>query len=269
MTPLEDRLQRVEAQLDRLTPSVHERLEHLEQAGRAAAAPKAPTPPPPSLGGRAAAVGKRLVGWMGAELPKFLAAAVLLVFGWGIKDSVDLSIKQRQLDLSYAKEMQSLLYKMSEKNAEKEQLEATMVVLSSYGEASLPSLINELRYTGSRADAAAVGLASLALTHPAAVCEALPRVLANRSRQFEWQAHQKVIRVLGDNNCTKAAAQLQNYRTIVDAAVRGNAAEFVEFVKAPPLAPAEEYPLLLEEVDRSLRLLTNRPAASTDVIKNW
>ena len=55
---------------------------------------------------------------MGAELPRFLNAVVVLLVGWGIKDSVDLSIKQRQLDLSYAKEMQGLLQAMGARHPE-------------------------------------------------------------------------------------------------------------------------------------------------------
>ena len=40
---------------------------------------------------------------------EFLFGVALLVLAFGIKDSVDLAIKERQLDLSYAKEMQALL----------------------------------------------------------------------------------------------------------------------------------------------------------------
>jgi hypothetical protein len=258
MTSLEDRLERVEAQLDRLAPSLDERVERLEQAAKSATASSAANAAglsSASAGGRAVAAGKRFVGWMGAELPKFLAAAVLLVFGWGIKDSVDLSIKQRQLDLSYTKEMQALLQQMSKRDADWGQLESTAVVLASYGEAALPPLLSELRYTGLRADAAAAGIASLALHNPEPVCEALPRVLANRGQQYVWDAHLKVVRLLGETECVAAVPALQGYRQVVAAATQGDAARFEELVRTPPLAPAEDYKRLLDAIDRSLRLL--------------
>jgi hypothetical protein len=250
---LEDRLQRVEADLDRLQPSLHERLVRVEQQLRASAVPAAA--PAVGFAGALAAGTKRFVAWMGAELPKFLMAAVLLVFGWGIKDSVDLSIKQRQLDLSYAKEMQGLLQAMGKPDAEMTQLQSTAVVLASYGAPALPSLLSELTHGGLRADAAITGIRSLALTQPEPVCEALPRVLTNRGRQFDWQAQLKVVTVLGENDCAEAIAPLTGYRAAAAAAADGKPEAFQEVVKALPLSPAEDYPRLLAAIDRSLAQL--------------
>jgi hypothetical protein len=233
MTSMEERLQRVEAELDRLRSL--------------AATPKA------GFGGALAAGIKRFVAWMGAELPKFLTAFVLLWFGWGIKDSVDLSIKQRQLDLSYAKEMQGLLQKMGERDAEMTQLQSTAVVLASYGAPALPSLLNELSYGGLRADAAITGITSLALTQPAPVCEALPRVLSNRGRRFDWLVQSKAVVLLGENHCTAAIGPLTDYRAAVAAAAQGKPAAFAEVVKALPID--EHYPRLLAALDRALAQL--------------
>jgi len=195
---------------------------------------------------------------MGAELPKFLAATVLLYFGWAIKDSVDLAIKQRQLDLSYAREMQGLLQQMGKEGVDNSVLESSAVVLATYGDAALPALVTELRYTGLRADAAAVGLSTLTMTRPKAVCEFLPRVLVNRGQKYDWQAHLQVVRLLGESECMSAAALLRGHRQIVVAARDGDAARFQEFVRAPPLAPEEDYPRLLAAIDRSLLLLEGR-----------
>jgi hypothetical protein len=251
MPSLEERLQRVESEVDRLRPSLHERLERLEKIASRADRPE----PPRSPWRRAAGALQRFFAWMGAELPKFLTAFVLAWFGWGIKDSVDLSIKQRQLDLSYAKEMQGLLQKMGDKDAEMTQLESTAVVLASFGEAALPPLLSELRYSGLRADAAAAGMQALALTRPEAVCAALPRVLSNRARQYDWQAQLKVVRMLGANGCVEAEAPLAAYRAVVAAAEKGSTTAFEEIVRELPLSPAEDYPRILAEVDRSRQML--------------
>lgn len=258
MTSVEDRLQRLEAEMDRLRPSLHDRLARLGQTTQTAKPAGASSPAPLSAGrviGAIAAAARHFFGWMGAELPKFLTAFVLLWFGWGIKDSVDLSIKQRQLDLSYAKEMQGLLQKMGEKDAEMTQLHSTAVVLASYGAPALPSLLSELRYSGLRAEAAIAGIRSVALTQPAPVCEALPRALSNRGRQFDWQAQLKVVGVLGENDCTGAVVPLTDYRAAVAAAAKGKSAAFEEIVRELPLSPAEDYPRLLATIDRSLAML--------------
>jgi hypothetical protein len=244
MASIEERLQRIDSQLDR--------FDQLEKAiSRVNAAPSANR----TLGKRFLAGIKAFVGWMGAELPKFLTAAVLLGFGWGIKDSVDLSIKQRQLDLSYAKEMQDLLKKMGDPNSDMVQLESSAVMLSSFGEPALPSLLSELRNSGLRANAAFVGIESLALTHPDAVCETLPRILSNRTQQYDWLVHMKIVSLLGGNGCTKAKSLLRKYRTIVSDASSGNDSAFRELVRELPVAPEEDYPKLLAAIDRSLGML--------------
>lgn len=231
---VEQRLARLEAKLDALQASP----------------PAAPTPPPPAPP-PPAPLPRRFIAWMGGELPKLVGAAVLLVLGFALKDSVDLALKQRQLDLSYSKEMQSLLQKMAEQT-EMNQLQATAIVLASYGEAALPALLSELRNTGLRADAAEQGLIALALRDPEPVCAALPRVLKLKSRQYDWQIHQKVVRMLGEQDCRDAVKPLLRYRILVDEAANGRPARFEALVRQAPLAPAEEFPRLIKAIDRSL-----------------
>lgn len=260
MASLEDRLQHVESQVERLAPTLHERLDRLEAAARAAPPSAPPLPAPRGVLGHLGQGLRRFVAWAGGELPKFLSAAVLLIVGWGIKDSVDLSIKQRQLDLSYAKEMQGLLQKMGEPQAQAAQLFSTAVVLASFGEAALPPLLSELRHTGLRADAALSGLEWLTLTHPDALCPALPRVLENKARQFDLQAHERVVRLLAVSRCRSALPQLQQYRRLVEDAARDRPVAFAELLREPPVAPTEDYPRLLDTVDETLRLLGAGPA---------
>lgn len=222
---------------------VEERLARLEGLLNEAAAP--PPRPPLAL---------RFAGWMGAELPKLLAAAVLLVLGFALKDSVDLAIKQRQLDLSYSKEMQGLLQQLAGGGA-LPQLQSAAVVLASYGDAALPALMSELRYTGLRGDAALEGLNVLALRDPEAVCAALPRVLGLR-KQYDWLAQERVALLLGQHGCgQQARTALQRYRALVAAAAQGKPAAFEALAREPPAGPQEVYPRLLKSVDAALAML--------------
>ncbi len=200
-------------------------------------------------------LGARWVGWMGAELPKLLAAAVLLVLGFALKDSVDLAIKQRQLDLSYSKEMQGLLLQLNA-GGSLPQLQSAAVVLASYGEAALPALLSELRHPLLRGDAAAEGLTVLALRDPEPVCAALPRLLKLR-KQYDWQAHERVVQMLGQHGCAKAREPLRQYRSLVQAAAQGQRARFEALVRQPPDGPEEVYPRLLKTVDESLAMLAD------------
>jgi hypothetical protein len=243
MTPPEVRLERMEAELDRLRPSLLDRLERVEEAVKRDAEPA------PASGW------KGFVMQTAAELPKFVTAIVLLVVGWGIKDSVDLSLRQRQLDLSYAVQMQGLLQKMSDPPHEKTQIESSAIMLATYGEAALPPLMSELHDTGLRGAAAAKGIAMLAETHPTAVCEVLPRVLENRVRPYDWMAQESAIRILGDARCTGAVAGLKQYRAAVVAAQGGDAAALDGIMREPPAAREETYSALVAAVDRSLQLI--------------
>ena len=241
--PLDARLHRVEAELARLQPSLLERLERLEKSI-------------PAKGGQAPpSRWARFVSWMGAELPKLITAVVVIVLGFGIKDSVDLSIRQRQLDLSYAKEMQSLLKEMGAKGAERSVIEADSVVIASYGEAALAPLMNELRQSELRADGAATGISALALTSPEAVCKALPRILDNRARQFDWRAQMRVVRIIGETGCPDGERVLSRYRAAVAAAESGNTVAFKKIVAELPQVPAADYPVLLKAIDDSLEML--------------
>ena len=85
MTAQEERLTRIELELERLRPSLHDRLEKLEKAADQ-----------PAKKGLA-----RVLAWMGPALPQLITSLVILFVGLKVKDSVDRVIKQQQLQLSY------------------------------------------------------------------------------------------------------------------------------------------------------------------------
>lgn len=233
--------------------TLEERLAQLERRLDA----KPPQPPPPGPAPAPAPRGwwSGLLGWMGGEAPKLLSAVVVLVLGFALKDSVDLAIKQRQLDLSYSKEMQGLLQQLAG-GGPLPQLQSAAVVLASYGAAALPALMSELRYPGLRGDAALEGLNVLALREPEAVCAALPRVLSLR-KQYDWLAQERVALLLGQHGCSErlARAALQRYRALVLAAAQGQPAAIEALLREPPAGPAEVYPRLLKSVDAALAML--------------
>lgn len=239
---------------------VEERLALLERLVIAAGAPAPPLVPPQPAPPRPWPA--RFAAWMGAELPKLLAAAVLLVLGFALKDSVDLAIKQRQLDLSYTKEMQGLLQQLYGQGHEagraptEAELRSAAILLAAYGEPALPGLLSVLRGSGIDALAAAEGLNALALREPTLVCAALPRVLGLR-RQYEWQAHELAVQMIGQHGCRAARVTLARYLTLVDSAAAGRPQGYEALVRVPPAAPAEDYPRLQRTLKQALEQLDN------------
>lgn len=201
------------------------------------------TPPKPWPG--------RLLGWMGAEAPKLLASVVLLVLGFWIKDSVDLAIKQRQLDLSYTKEMLGLLQKLTEEN-DLATLNNDAVVLASFGEPALPALLMELRRPDLHAVAATRGLEAMAVRQPELLCRVLPPLLLKRNQHYDITAHRALVGLIGDNGCAKALPQLRRYRELVDAAVAGKPEALRQRIGGDVAGPAEAYPRLKQTVDQAI-----------------
>jgi hypothetical protein len=193
----------------------------------------------------------RVLGWMGAEAPKLVASIVVLVLGFWIKDSVDLAIKQRQLDLSYTKEMLGLLQKLTEEE-DLDKLRNGAVVLASFGEPALPALLMELRRPGLHALAAVWGLEAMAVREPEILCRTLPPLLLKRNRHYDIGAHRELVGLIGDNGCRKALPQLRRYRDLVDAAAAGRPAELGQRLRGEVAAPAEAYPRLKQVVDEAI-----------------
>jgi hypothetical protein len=244
VTDFGNRLGRLEAEVAALKPSLAERLEKLEQAN--AAVTEDGLKP----------WWQRLLGWLGDEGPKFVTAVVLLVLGYWIKDSVDEAIKHQQLQLDFTKQMQSQLEILGDPASDKEKLERAATLVATYGAPAILPLLNELRYEGLRASAAERGLALLALSDPDALCRVLPRVLTNRTGQFTWSTHLRVIRLIGESGCTKAAAGLAEYLTQVRTARTGaSTTPYFDLVVDRPTP--DQFDQLESALNRSL-LIINR-----------
>lgn len=203
----EDRIARLEAEVERLRPSLHERLERLEKAAGK----------PPARGVA------RLFAWMGPELPKFLGAAVLLLIVYWVKDSVDLAVKQQQLQLSYVKEMKAELEAMAKEKAGAADIERAAILVSAFGQPAVLPLLNELRFGGNRALGAQAGLRWLAFMHPGTVCETVERAMSSPAKVFAWEAQMLSAGILAAANCRGALPLLRDQARELAAVRQGQA----------------------------------------------
>lgn len=222
----EDRLARIEAELERLKPSLSERLEKLEKL--AAEKP---------AGGWS-----RFFKWLGSALPTLLASAVMLFLGYWIKDSVDIAIKQQTLQLSYVKEMKEQLLAMANKDAAVEEVERAAVLVAGFGTPAVLPLMNELRYGGNRALGAESGLRSLAFMQPESVCPVVLRVLQSPARPLGWEGHAAAARTLAAGNCMDALPILKLHEAQLRPAENGTRVDVSALVAdTPDLSQQKEW----------------------------
>ncbi len=207
MTSQEERLVRLEAALDQLKPSLHDRLEKLEKVSEK-----------PAKKGAA-----RLVAWMGPALPQLIGSAVMLVIAFWVKDSVDLAIKQQQLQLSYVKEMNEQLVAMATTDAALADVERAAVLVAAFGQPAVMPLMNELRYGGNRALGAEAGLRSLAFMNPDTVCGLVPRVAGSPAKMLGWEGQMVSARILAAGSCASALKILREQERLVSEVRAGRA----------------------------------------------
>lgn len=199
----------------------------------------------------------RFFAWMGPALPTLIVSVAVLVLGYGIKDSVDLAIRQQQLQLSYVKEMQPLLEKLGSTGegeigaAGKEQI---AILIAGFGEPAVMPLANELRYNGNRLQSGKSGLRTLALTHREAVCRLMSPVLERTPPWLGWQGHQAVVSTLAAAECVDAMLLLEDHSRAIRRYREGDKAAISTMVNDQPnIADIKTW---LDSIDSSLTALS-------------
>jgi len=233
MSAPDERLTRIEAELDRLRPTLCERLDKLERT--------ADKPPAKGI--------TRFVAWMGPALPQLIGGAVLLAIAFWVKDSVDLAIRQQQLQLSYATEMKEQLETMAKDKATLDEVERAAVLVAGFGQPAVLPLMNELRHSGNRTLGAEAGLRSLAFMHPEAVCGLVLRVMKSPTRTLGWEGQMVASRTLAAASCASALPELGKHQRVVCKAVQdGDKQGLSALVKdAPGVTQQKEWLRSLEE----------------------
>jgi hypothetical protein len=234
----DDRLARLEREWDRLKPSLTDRIESLEYQ-----------------------IGKRKssgrLAWIGQALTPIISGLVIMVFGYFLKDSVDQAIARQRLELGYAKEMQMMILEMNKRDATRNQIDAAALVLATFGEHAVVPLMNALQDEGSnRALAADKGLRALALTGKERTCDVLQEVLTNRTRQYLWQTHRRVIKLLGELNCQDALSVLNNYQGLIsEAELEPGLSAYRSVVRRDSLPDRDSIRQIREALESTLELL--------------
>jgi hypothetical protein len=182
-----------------------------------------------------------------------LSGVILAAFGFFLTGRLEQAAKDRELNIQSAKEMQELLVKVS--TGSRDEAEAAALSLTTYGQYSIPPLIENLQYGPVRALAAERGLRALALTNAKDVCGELKTVLENRTQLYTAASHEAVIRVLGAANCTNAISAVRQYAELIKRADSGGPAGLIEYQQVVLNATASNVTQAKDDLKNTFRLL--------------
>lgn len=193
--------------------------------------------------------------WYNSELfSSVLSGVILAAFGFFLTGRLEQAAKERELNIQSARDMQELLVKVS--TGSRDEAEAAAVSLTTFGQYSIPPLIENLQYGPERALAAERGLQALALTAREQLCTNLGAVLQNRTQRYTSASHAAVIRILGAADCNKPAQVriMRDYADLIKRADAGGSglAEYQQVVReATPINVSQAK----KELTNTFRLL--------------
>jgi hypothetical protein len=223
---------RTHLRIEQVRRALSERLEKLESAADAL--------PPKGWRSRISAALGRGGKWMGPALPQLISSVVMLLLALWVKDSVDLAIKQQQLQLSYLAQMKAELVEMAKDEAPQQAVERSAMLVAAFGKPAVMPLINELRHSGNRAVAGEAGLRALAFTDAESVCDILQRALQSPAPLFTAEGLMSAVRTLGAAGCRSALPTMRSSLQTARAARKGSevdATGALKLVSETPTVP--------------------------------
>lgn len=143
-------------------------------------------------------------------LSPFLTAIAVLVIGFVLKDSVVQALEREKLDLTYVTNVRDLI-KGFDTAQEQSSADANAIALAMYGRFAIVPLIERLQGGDVAQPAAERGLRIVGASDPAATCSALTKILLDPARQYTWQTHKVVIRLIGVSECVPSLGVLDPY----------------------------------------------------------
>lgn len=221
-------------------------LQKIEQSLKeltSALKPPAAPPPPPEKS-------KWLAGvW---EVLKVIIPSLVLFFvTYSIKDSVDMALHERQLQLDYVKQMGTLDSAMQDPRLTPESATNNAIQLAAFGKYSIPFFLHVLEGGNQVSIAGAMqGLHMMSMTEPEEVCRQLTLVISNRTMLYKWTSHLAAMKLLGEAGCGSASSTVNEYN---------NSLQSADILKTwvSPLPPPnpKEYSELKDQVAATLKLL--------------
>jgi hypothetical protein len=135
--------------------------------------------------------------WLQAVATPLMVALV----GWWLSGSLELAIKQQEVDISGVKEMREALADLYADEPVKSKVDTAALSIAAFGSVAAGPLVEAYNLTGaSRTHAAERGLVAAALRDKARVCKVLTSVAAKASPYSE-DTRQMASKLQGDLRC--------------------------------------------------------------------
>ena len=151
--------------------------------------------------------------WIFDLLKSTLPGLVLAFADFYLKDSVDQALREREVQVSAVKEMQSLFQDLQKTQITRAEAEDKATQLAAFGRYAIPFFVNTLESQELNARISAEeGLRMVAKSDPEPVCATLQTVIQNRTGLYQWETHRGALRLLGEAGCSKACREVANFR---------------------------------------------------------
>jgi hypothetical protein len=161
-------------------------------------------------------------------LSPFVTAIAVFIVGFVLKDSVTQALEREKLDLSYVSNVRELIagFDAAEQQST---ADSNAIALAMYGRFSIVPLVERLQGGDVAQLAAERGLRIVGSEDPEAACAAFTRILQDPARQYTWQTHQAVVRLMGASECVPQLPVLETY--LVDLPARDDPALLATFAR--------------------------------------
>jgi hypothetical protein len=199
--------------------------------------------------------------WSGpvVELLKLIIPGlVLFAVTYSIKDSVDMALHERQLQLDYVKTMGTLAAAMQISNLTPQDATNNAIQLAAFGRYSIPFFIHVLEGGNQNSIAgASEGLHMVSMTEPDEVCRQLALVISNRSGLYKWTTHLAAMQLLGEAGCGSAMRTVENYiNSLTLENLQG-------WVSPQPVPNPKEFAEVKDQADKTLKVLQRLSAPAS------
>ena len=148
-------------------------------------------------------------------IAKVAVPIVVLVLGWWTKGSVELALKEQQLEISSAQGMEDLISTLRKSNLQPHEADGAALALAAYGRHAIAPLISVLDGNTNARLAAEKSLFTIGLAHPKTTCDIIERSLNSHNEQFSLRGHKSVIKLLARVGCTGALGSLRLYEALI------------------------------------------------------
>jgi hypothetical protein len=141
---------------------------------------------------------------------------LIALFAWWVTGRVELALKERQAQVGFVKDIQSLIQDLSRADDQQKANEAG-IALAAYGDIAVGPLMSLLRSSKQYVpQGAQEGLRTIGSTQPNLICPQMRRVIANRTAIYTWENQKAAIELIGQLDCKEAMGDLQRFDQMLE-----------------------------------------------------